>query len=68
MVLKLGATAVGGGDFTVVSLKLLDVLVDSVTMGWANTGIDANSSIDIIIILIFIILFILTTILFMALH
>ena len=56
MVVTAGATAVGGGDFTVVVLLLSVVLldVDSVTMVWAETpAAIANKATDTIIFFIF---------------
>jgi hypothetical protein len=46
MIVIAGATAVGGGDFTVVVLveveSVVDLLVESVTMGSAAIAVDVN--------------------------
>lgn len=63
MLVIVGATAVGGGDFTVVVLSLmlrdreleLEFVVDSVTMVCANAGTDKTATMAAVIIFLYIV-------------
>lgn len=61
MLVMAGATAVGGGDFTVLVDSvterdtLLLLVVDSVTMAWAHTGEAASTMAAAIVIIVILI-------------